>query len=244
MSLISANYLSSAQNGLFQAILTWLVDQIGLDLAPATDGMEQDPDLVFMCGLPTGRTIDRLHPLVGVVMAQERYGGMPIYFSDLVVRAGRPGPPLPSWKIAYNETSSFSGSIAPRWGLETLGLKPEAMTWIATGSHSNSLQSVRQGQADAAGIDSMVLDLIAGESSPGAGLETIESFGPWPVPPISTAAAMDPNLRSAILAALTSMNQDPGGAHLLSTWGVDRLVPVEASDYERLARFAQSTVHF
>ena len=101
------------------------------------------------------------------VLAQERYGGRPIYFSDLVVREGTGGTAEPSWRIAYNDKESFSGWIAPRWGLAALGLEPDAMTWVVTGSHLVSLEAVSKGAADAAGIDSMVLDLVSGDAAPG-----------------------------------------------------------------------------
>lgn len=242
MSLISRTYLSPIQNKFFQATWDWLAAHSNLELhqdvvAASTD----DPDVLFMCGLPTGQRIDRYEPLVAAVLAQERYGGRPIYFSDLVVRAGTTGPPLPSWRIAYNDKESFSGSVAPRWGLAALGLEPGAMTWVVTGSHLVSLEAVSKGVADAAGIDSMVLDLISGEAAPAAGLVTIESFGPWPAPPFSTSRGMDRVVRAELADALTSMHEDPGGAHLLATWGVERLAAVDAAEYERLARFAGST---
>jgi ABC-type phosphate/phosphonate transport system substrate-binding protein len=244
MSMISMAYLSPVQNGFFQAVWDWLALHSDLDfhrgsILATTD----DPDVLFMCGLPTGQRIDRYEPLVAAVMAQERYGGRPIYFSDLVVRPGTVPPPKKSWRIAYNDKGSFSGWVAPRWGLTALGLEPAAMTWIVTGSHLVSLEAVMTGAADAAGIDSMVLDLVSGDSAPAAGLVTIESFGPWPAPPISTSVGMDRAVRAELAGLLTSMHEDPGGAHLLATWGVERLAVVDAADYERLARFSEDAAN-
>jgi phosphonate transport system substrate-binding protein len=242
MSLISRTYLSPIQNKFFQATWDWLAAHSNLEFrreGPAV-GIG-DPDVLFMCGLPTGQRIDRYEPLVAAVLAQERYGGRPIYFSDLVVRAGTAGPPKPSWRIAYNDKESFSGWVAPRWGLAALGLEPDAMTWVVTGSHLVSLEAVSKGAADAAGIDSMVLDLVSGDAAPAAGLVTIESFGPWPAPPLSTSIGMDRAVRAELASVLTSMHEDPSGAHLLATWGVERLATVDAAEYERLARFAGTT---
>lgn len=115
------------------------------------------------------------------------------------------------------------------------------MTWVVTGSHLVSLEAVKKGTADAAGIDSMVLDLVTGEAAPAAGLVTIESFGPWPAPPISTSVDMDLSVREELASIFTSMHEDPGGAHLLATWGVERLAAVDAAEYLRLARFAETT---
>ena len=48
-------------------------------------------------------------------------------------------------------------------------------------------------------------------------------------------------MRAELAGTLTSMHEDPGGAHLLATWGVERLAAVDAAEYERLARFAETT---
>jgi phosphonate transport system substrate-binding protein len=244
MSLISRTYLSPVQNRFFQATWDWLALHSDLDFhRDPVSATTDDPDVVFMCGLPTGQRIDRYEPLVAAVLAQERYGSRPIYFSDLVVRPGTVLPPSRSWRIAYNDKESFSGWIAPRWGLAALGLEPDAMTWVVTGSHLVSLEAVLKGAADAAGIDSMVLDLVSGDAAPAAGLVTIESFGPWPAPPISTSVGMDRAVRAELAGLLTSMHEDPSGAHLLATWGVERLATVDAAEYGRLARFSDTTAH-
>ena len=240
MSLICRSYLSPVQDRFFQDVWAWLGASSGIGLGVGSEAgrSSEEPDVLFMCGLPTGREIDRFQPLVAAVLAGARYGGRPVYFTDLVVREGRPGPPLPGWRIAYNQTTSFSGWVAPRWGLEELGLDPDSFTWIPTGSHLRSLEAVRSGEADAAGIDSMVLDLVTADETPGAGLATVESFGPWPAPPISTSAAMDRSLRGKLAAILSSMHEQPAGADLLNAWGVERLAPADPSEYARLARLA------
>src|SRR5690606_17463486 len=73
-------------------------------------------DLCWICGLPyvrkADRTPGRIAPLVAPVMAGRRYGGQPVYFSDVVVRHDSPYRHLSdlagaSW--AYNEPGSHSG---------------------------------------------------------------------------------------------------------------------------------------
>ena len=243
MRLKSGSYLSPIQNRFFHATWAWLAahSKLGFESDPA-EALD-DPDVLFMCGLPTGRGAVRFEPLVAPVLAQQRYGGRPVYFSDLVVRRGSSGPPEPSWRIAYNDRDSFSGWIAPRSGLAALGLDPSAITWIATGSHMDSLEAVLTGVADAAGIDSMVMDLVDGEAAPSEALVTIESFGPWPAPPISTRAGVDVSVRDELASTLASMHEDAAGARVLSSWGVEVLAPVDAADYRRLAQFAETTAN-
>ena len=242
MSLKLRTYLSPVQNRLFHAVWDWVARHSDLDLDGETySSTGPRSEVTYMCGLPTGRQVDRFEPLVAPVLAPERYGGSPVYFSDLVARVGTPGPPNLSWRIAYNERESFSGWIAPRWGLAAMGIEPDSMEWVGCGSHLASLEAVRNGAVDAAGIDSMVLDLLPGEAAPSAGLITIESFGPWPAPPLSTPAGMDRPVRAELARALTSMHLDSGGAQLLATWGVERLAAVDAAEYSRLADLAATT---
>ena len=51
-------------------------------------------DLAFVCGLPyaehTRRALPSLDPLVAPVLQGERYGGKPVYFSDVIVRRESP----------------------------------------------------------------------------------------------------------------------------------------------------------
>ena len=240
MSLKSRTYLSPIQNSFFQATWAWLAAHTDLDFerdAATTD----DPDVLFMCGLPTGQEAHRLVPLVAPVLALDRYGGQPVYFSDLVARSGTAGPPAPSWRIAYNSQDSFSGWIAPRSGLASLGIDPDKIRWVATGSHMDSLAAIRTGAVEAAGIDSMVMDLVDGEANSAGDLVTIESFGPWPAPPISARAGLDPSVRDELADTLASMHEDAAGARVLAAWGVALLAPVEAADYERLAEFAANS---
>ena len=238
MSLISRAYLSPIQNKFFQATWDWLAAHSNLEfrrevVAATTD----DPDVLFMCGLPTGQRTDRYEPLVAPVLAQERYGGRPIYFSDLVVKAGTAGPPMPSWRIAYNDKESFSGWVAPRWGRAALGLEPDAMTWVVTGSHLVSLEAVSKGAADAAGIDSMVLDLISGDAAPAAAGEDrkLRTMAGPAYPHDRHGRAV----RAKLAALFELMHEDPA-VPTCSHWGVERLRG-GCREYERLDRFEGTT---
>src|SRR5260221_6601811 len=77
------------------------------------------PDLgcVFMCGYPiaTARPAPRI--LAAPVPEPARYGGAPVYFTDIVVRADSPLQTLPDLfgrRFAFTTEDSQSGYQAPR----------------------------------------------------------------------------------------------------------------------------------
>ena len=55
MSLIFRTYLSPIQNEFFRATWDWLAAHSNLDLSLDQGPRADDPDVVFMCGLPTGQ---------------------------------------------------------------------------------------------------------------------------------------------------------------------------------------------
>jgi phosphonate transport system substrate-binding protein len=240
MRLQAAGLMSNRQNDLFGSLLGWLGVrlQVEFDMAGAnkgTDGPVADR-VVYQCGLPAGRQLDRFEPLVAPVGSAARYQGLPVYFSEVVVRADHPAKlvsDLAGTRFAYNQEGSFSGWVAPRHGLEQLLISPDSMTWTRTGSHRASIDAVIDRTADAAAIDSMILDLEAP-----TGLRTIASFGPWPAPPISASLELDSEFRQKMKAAWSEMHLDREGGRILEKWPIDRLAAVESARYEDLPRVA------
>ena len=112
-------------------------------------------DLAFVCGLPyvehTRRALPSLEPLVAPVLQGERYGGKPIYFSDVIVRRDSPLSSFAdlrgrSW--AYNEPLSQSGYGITRFDLvrraETNGYFSRV---VEAGYHERSIRMVCSGEA-------------------------------------------------------------------------------------------------
>jgi phosphonate transport system substrate-binding protein len=238
MKLLAAGCLSEPQNRLFALLLEWLRPRLGASIEKSGP---EDADLVYMCGWPTGAALDRWQPLLAPVLTVGRYQGRPVYFSDLILR---PGFSPPSWdhlagsRIAYNEETSFSGWAAPWIGMRRRGVLPEALTWIATGSHAASLVMVAEGRADLAAIDSVLLDL-----SPPLPLSVFGSLGPWPSPPISIDRRRT-DLAEPITSLLVSMGSEVEGRQLLDGFGVSHLAPVDPADYRALAHRAASAVRW
>jgi ABC-type phosphate/phosphonate transport system substrate-binding protein len=140
--------------------------------------------------------------LLAPVLSLPRYQGQPWYFVDIVARDEGAG--LGSGRWAYNEVESFSGWLAVRHGLRLQHLDPDQLEWLRTGSHANSITAVGSGRADFAGIDSMILDLAALDSE----LTVIDSWGPWPTPPVMMSRGLDPVLGDDLAAALLGIDGD------------------------------------
>jgi phosphonate transport system substrate-binding protein len=103
---------------------------------------------------------------------------------------------------------------------------------IETGSHERSLQLVLEGQADAAAIDSHVLDTLLWQNKDlELQLRVIARLGPSSIPPVVVARSLDSNLKCRLQEALITMHNDPGAASWLHQGRIDHFVAVTDADY-------------
>jgi len=204
--------------------------------------------LGWMCGLlyvwKRARPDVQLELLAAPVMRAPRYQNRPIYFSDVVVRRDSPFQTfahLRGTTWAYNEPGSYSGYHLVRYHLATLG------EWsgyfgrvVESGAHQASLGLVASGQADAAAIDSTVLELeLAQQPVLGRQIRVIETLGPSPIPPWVISKSLPPEARSELRQLLLDMRQDAEGQDILANSPVARFVAVTDEDYDVLGLRAQ-----
>lgn len=203
--------------------------------------------LGWICGRPYTRLIDEKHApirlLAAPVMAGERYGGRPIYFSDVVVRADSPYHQFgdlrgASW--AYNEPGSQSGYTITQYRLAMLGEGGGFFgRVVASGAHVRSLAMVLSGEVDASAIDSSVLEWELAHDPELAGrIRIIDVFGPSPIPPLVVSAHLEPSLTTAIRDALLSLHLNPEGRTILALGRLSRFTPVADSDYDPIRGMA------
>ncbi len=217
----------------FEQLTTWLGRQLGVETTLTADETQSGPtegladplrvlgvDVGYMCA-PNFRRLARRGEaqLIGAapVYDDPRTGGRPVYFSDVVVRRDAPFrqvDELCDQRWAYNDPVSLSGYIAPSqvWGTPTL---------VRSGSHLASLELIRSGEVDAAGIDSVAL-LQAPEDD----LRVLHALGPFPIPPLVCAPTMQPAVREAIAAALLTAGDR------FRAFGVVCFAAVSAEDYD------------
>ena len=246
--LTLASYLAANARCLYEAIARYLVERgepAELLDVPWEERVrlrdEGRVDVAFLCGLPytelRDRPTPRLHLLCAPLMAAPRYGGRPVYFTDVVVRADGPlhaFADLHGRTWAYNSRDSFSGYVAPACHLLT-----RRETWaffektVPSGSHQGSIQMVAEGTVDASGIDSTVLDLeLTCRPELADRLRVVEAIGPYPIPPVAVSAAVDPRRRDRLRELFLTMHEDPAGREVLARGLLARFVAVSDADYD------------
>lgn len=200
------------------------------------------PALTFLCGAAYVRRVDSgvsdLTLLAAPVARAARYGGRPVYFSDVVVRADAPARQFADLRgaaWAFNEPLSFSGHAIVRAHLAQQGLDGDFFGSVtATGSHQQALRLVLEGQADAAAIDSLVLECELRQRPELAGrLRTLQVLGPHASPP-ALVRGLAPALALELREALLRMHEHPAGRLVLARGGLARFAPVSDQDYEPL----------
>jgi phosphonate transport system substrate-binding protein len=183
-------------------------------------------------------------------MRGPRYGGRPIYYSDVVVRHDSPFQSFADLRGAswsYNEPGSQSGYNLIRYHLARLGERSGYFGRVLeAGSHQQSLQMILEGRIDASAIDSLVLELelkLRPEIAPH--LRIIDTLGPSPIPPAVVSKRVPGPVKEALRRALWNMHEDPEGRAILEAGMVARFISVSDRQYNpirRMAREAESVV--
>jgi phosphonate transport system substrate-binding protein len=188
------------------------------DEEPFTSGRA---DIGFVCS-PTYRWLrPKVELLPLPVPLDGRASGRPVYFADVVVRAhskSRSFEELRGGVWAYNDRNSRSGWFA----MLERGGHGFFSEFVASGSHLESIEMVRAGEADAASIDSNVLRLHGAK-----GLRIIESWGPFAIQPVIIRSGVGADDKRRVADALLTLHE----RHDLSGFGFARFVEPDPSLY-------------
>lgn len=211
-------------------------------------------DVCWICGLPYVRKVDELglgiELVAAPVMRGARYGGKPIYFSDVIVRADsrfQTFADLRGCRWAFNEPGSQSGYAIVQYHLAMLGERERYFgEVIESGGHLQSLELILAGEIDASAIDSIVLELeLARDPSLAGKLRAVEVMGPSPIPPWVINKSMPGEVRAALRDAFLTMHADQQGRLILAAGLMDHFVAVSDADYDvirEMDRIAADTV--
>lgn len=204
-------------------------------------------DIGWICGQPYVDLLAAGAPislLAAPVMTGARYGGRPVYFSDVIVRRDsrfRHFTDLRGASWAYNEPGSHSGYHVTRYHLARLGETGRYFGRIVgSGNHARSLELILAGAVDASAIDSTVLEwVLAGDSTLASRLRVIETLGPSPSPPLIVAGEQGMALREQLRASLLALPTTAEGRSILAAGGLARFAAVADGDYDAIRAMAE-----
>ena len=199
-----------------------------------------EADLGVICGLPYVWLADRhpppVEPLAAPVLSGERYGGRPVYYSDVIVRHDSRITCLEelrgcSW--AYNEPASHSGHTVTLYGLVRMGARPGFLGRVVeAGFHQRAIRLVHAGAVDAAAIDSQVL-AVERRDHPGlADLRIVGSFGPSTIQPVVAASRLPDAWKREVRELLVSLGDDPSARPMLAQGFIERFAAVDDGAYD------------
>jgi phosphonate transport system substrate-binding protein len=198
-------------------------------------------DMAWICAAPYVRRMDGPTPNIELLAAPvwrgERYGGMPIYFADVIVRAGSPYSTFDDLRGAvwvYNEPGSLSGFEIIRHRLTEIGAGVDYFDRVlASGSHLKSLGMVLAGEADVTAIDSVVLEQHM-RSLPGLAdqIRTVASLGPMPSMPWVVGLHVTEALRVQLRRLLVNLHLTAQGKALLAGTPLQGFAASSDSDYD------------
>jgi phosphonate transport system substrate-binding protein len=198
-------------------------------------------DLGVICGLPyvwlAGRHPAPVEPLAAPVLAGARYGGRPVYYSDVIVHRDSPIGCLEdlrgcSW--AYNEPASHSGHTVSLYDLVRMGAGPGFFRRVVeAGFHQRAIRLVHSGAVDAAAIDSQVLAVeLRAHPYLADRLRVVGAFGPSTIQPVVAASRLPDQLKDEVRELLVELGDDPTARPALDHGLIRRFSPVDDAAYD------------
>ncbi|HEX6811118.1 MAG TPA: PhnD/SsuA/transferrin family substrate-binding protein [Planctomycetota bacterium] len=186
------------------------------------------------------------HAAVLVPLASPCYAAAgcqgPRYSSVVVVRAGLAVTSLAALRgtrVVVNEASSHSGTNALRPLIAPLSAGGEFFADVqVSGSHTDSLRALRQGRADVACVDAVVMELLR-RVRPDAlrGIRVLATTAPALAPPYVTSVHADAALRQCLRQALQAAIADPALAECRNALLLTDFVFAPEGAYRELATF-------
>lgn len=240
---------------MYEAVAAFVGDRLGVSVTiEECDDYERweradRDDVHFVCSLPYVEIARHGTPPVEVIAAPvlegERYGGKPVYFSDVIVAPDAPFQSFADLKgasWAYNEPRSHSGYGITRYTLvrmgETDGFFGEI---VEAGFHQDAIRWVAEGRIDASAIDSQVLEVELRDHPELAGkIRVIESLGPSTIQPVTVARRLPAQLRREIQMALLEMGDHPASREVLRLGLVERFVPADDASYADIRQMLEA----
>ncbi|MBI3243440.1 MAG: PhnD/SsuA/transferrin family substrate-binding protein [Chloroflexi bacterium] len=251
-----ASFLGDNAFEFYQQVVAYLGDSTGLPTKMAVVPFaEQDRvidtgqiEAAFSCGityvLKSAQTSSPARLMAAPILSADRYHDRPVYFSDVIVRAGssyHSFDDLRDTTFAYNDVGSFSGYVLAAHHLWTLEATMDYFgKTIRSGSHATSMNWVEAGEADCAAIDSVVLEMeLAQRPERARSFRVLASLGPAAMPPVIATPSLSEEHCDSLARALTTMHITRRGQEILNGGGIRRFEQVTDDHYDDIRRMLQ-----
>jgi ABC-type phosphate/phosphonate transport system substrate-binding protein len=212
------------------------------------DALWREPQLccAFMCGWPFVRS-GAMQAIVAPVPSPARYGGLPRYCSEFLVREDSGWRSLEQTfghRFGWMAADSQSGFNAPRAFLARF-VSPERPSLYAEvrgplGSPATALDALAAGTVDVVALDSYFLDLCRHHAPARmAGLRCVATT-PWtPIPLLVAAPGVDAGVVARLRSHLSDVHRRPAYASLLADVLLARFVEPDVTSYGVLDAMAR-----
>jgi phosphonate transport system substrate-binding protein len=253
-SIRFATFLAPNMRPVYQGVADYVGQRLGCQTELTVGASFEDfargvVDVGFICGLPyveltrSTRSDKGDEPpvelLAAPVLQGERYQGLPIYFSDVVVRRDSPYSTFTELRgcaWAFNDPDSHSGYNITRYTLVCLGETHGFFGRVVeAGFHQEAVRMVADGRVDASAIDSQVLAIELREHPELAErVRIIDVLGPATIQPVVAARHVSDSLKDDLRTALYAMGDDPDPRvrAQLDYGFVARFIPVADATYD------------
>ena len=147
--------------------------------------------------------------------------------------------------FAFSDPLSFTGRLYPLHVLKTMGVKPKEffeMTFF-TSSHEKSIESVANGLADGAAVDSLIFNGLKRDGVPFIEqVKVIKISPPYGMPPIVASPLADNTAKQRILRALIKMAEDPAGREVLDSIEIEKYIRPSTAIYRTAVKLRQAAL--
>ena len=206
-------------------------------------------DICFVCSLPyvmfEREGISPAEPIAAPVLQGERYAGMPIYFSDVIVHKDSPAKCFldlrgKSW--SFNEPLSQSGYGITRYHMVSIGETNGFFSEVVNaGFHETSVRMVADGEVDSSAIDSQVLAIeMRDHPEVTDNLKIIDAVGPSTIQPVAISKRFDDAFRQRVRDVLIGFDKTSAGREVLALGTVEKWVEVGPADYNDIRRMVEA----
>jgi ABC-type phosphate/phosphonate transport system substrate-binding protein len=240
-------------------VLGWALARADLDwpivdhdaLAPLSALWSRgDLGAVFMCGLPFARRAPRPMLVAAPVPSLARYGGRPVYCSDVVVAARSPHHSLEDTFggiVGYTLADSMSGAVALCDHLLPIRAARGARLYRgAVGELVNAqgvIDALADGRIDVGPLDSFSHDLIERyDPARATQVRTVASTVMRPTPPLVATAPIAPDALARLREALVGTHRARELAETMARLQLAGFAVADTADYEVLPAVADRSL--